>query len=85
MVLHVSHDTKVLLAIISVVTSTIGILFAAIFFGLATVICSLIVLIAQNIEFKLEKQYKIMAIIALYLGILEVVVGILVVSGVITF
>jgi hypothetical protein len=79
----ISHDTKIVLTIASLILSTIGFFIAMLFFGPPAIICSLLVLLVPSGELKLEMRYKIMAFIGLYLGILELVIGILVAVGVI--
>ncbi len=78
----ISHDMKIVLTIASLITSTIGFVIAALFLGPPAIICSLIVLLAPSGELKLERRFKIMALVGLYLGIWEVITGILVVAGV---
>jgi len=85
MVLQVSHDMKVVLAIISVVTSTIGIFFGAIIFGPPAIICSVITLFTPTSETKLETRFKIIAGCGLYLGSWEFIFWMLVLLGVISF
>jgi hypothetical protein len=79
----ITYDTKIVLTIVSLILSTIGFFIAALFLGPPAIICSLLVLVVPSGELKLEMRYKIMAFIGLYLGIMEVVFGILVVAGVI--
>ena len=78
----ISHDMKVVLTIASLITSTIGFIILALFLGSAAVVCSFLVLLVSSGELKLELRFKIMALVGLYLGILDVIVGILAVAGV---
>lgn len=79
----ISHDMKIVLTIASLILSTIGFFIAALFLGPPAIACALLVLLIPSGELKLEMRYKIMAFIGLYVGIMEVVFGILVAAGVI--
>jgi hypothetical protein len=81
---QISHDTKVILAIISIIASIIGIFILAVFLGPVAIVCSALTLFTPAVEMKLETRFKIIASCGLYLGILEFVLGILVLAGVIT-
>ena len=83
MIYIIAHDTKIVLTMTSLILSTSGFFIAALFLGPPAIICSLLVLIVPSGELKLEMRYKIMAFIGLYLGVLEVIFGILVAAGVI--
>jgi hypothetical protein len=78
----ISHDMKIVLTYISVITSTIGFVFLALFLGSTAVICSLLLLLVSSGELKLETRFKIMALVGLYLGILDIIGAILVFAGV---
>ena len=78
-----SHDMKIVLTIASIILSTIGLFILGLFLGLAAIICSLLVLVVPSGELKLERRFKLMGLISIYLGIWEVVVVILVLAGVI--
>ncbi|MDD1778958.1 MAG: hypothetical protein LUQ65_12405 [Candidatus Helarchaeota archaeon] len=78
----ISHDMKIVLTIASLILSTIGFFIAALFLGPPAIACALLVLLMPSGELKLEMRYKIMAFIGLYVGIMEVVFGILMAAGV---
>ena len=78
----ISHDMKIVLTVASLILSTIGFFIAALFLGPPAIASALLVLLMPSGELKLEMRYKIMAFIGLYLGIMEVVFGILVAAGV---
>lgn len=78
----ISHDMKIVLTIASVIISTVGLIVLALFLGSAAVIFSLLVLLVPSGELKLERRFRIMAFVSLYLGIWEIVVVILVTTGV---
>ena len=79
-----SEEIRSLFAIVSLGLAVVGIFIAAIFLGPPAIALGILALYKSEVEAPIDNSFKICAFLGLGIGVLETILGILLLVGVIT-